>query len=68
MEFLLGFLLGGACVLYVLVRWVNSRSTHKKTATDYAHDPIIDDFQAESDAFLQELRDAFGAHSRKRRP
>lgn len=67
MEFLVGFLLGGACVLYGLVRWANNRSVHKEEPTNHPPNPIFDDVQQESEAFLRELRKSFADYAKKRR-
>lgn len=67
MEFLVGFLLGGACVLYGLVRWANSRSAHKEEPTKHTPNTIFDDVQQESEAFLRDLRESYSAYARKRR-
>jgi len=71
MEFLVGFLFGGACVIFLLVRWARARSIQEPPSTtsaeSYSYEPIVEDFQAESKTLLREVRGAFSAYSRKRK-
>lgn len=71
MEFLLGLLVGGACVIFLLVRWANAKSTPAKPPTTgfeyYSYDTIIQEFQKESESVLRELQEAISARSKKRK-
>ena len=75
MEFLLGFLVGGGCALFLLLLWGRHQtgvsSAHPNAPpTDHKHqsyEGVIADLEAESDLFLRELQEAFSTYPSKRR-
>lgn len=73
MEFMVGFLLGAACVIFLLVRWAlrySSARTNNKTPPPpgfmhQSYDTMMNDFNEESEQFLQELEKTFANHTKK---
>jgi hypothetical protein len=73
MEFLLGFLVGGACVVMLLVQWGRRHaasssaqpSASPKDTTHQSYEGVIADFEAESNQLLRELQQTFATYSRK---
>jgi hypothetical protein len=73
MEFLLGFLVGGVCVVILLVQLGRQHATatsdqpsaSAKDTTHQPYDGVIADFEAESKQFLRELQETFATDSKK---
>jgi hypothetical protein len=72
MEFLLGFVLGAGCVVFLLLQWgkhhPSSAQSNTSTKNEQPlYDNMVADLEADSDQFLRELQGILSSYSRKRR-
>jgi hypothetical protein len=74
MEFMFGFVMGGLCVVILLVWWgrrhasstsVQPHALPQDSKQSYEH--VIAEMEEQSDTFLQELQETFSTYPRKRR-